>query len=85
MKIALPFLAPEDAKALQEHLVIKSKVALGLTILIVVDMLKLPALKSHLADLCSLLCLDKVSKQAILDDMHPITTAFDAVTRYVCY
>ncbi|XP_049669068.1 E3 ubiquitin-protein ligase RNF213 isoform X5 [Accipiter gentilis] len=80
MKIALPFLAPEDAKALQEHLVIKSKVALGLTILIVVDMLKLPALKSHLADLCSLLCLDKVSKQAILDDMHPITTAFDAVT-----
>uniref|UniRef100_A0A8B9ME63 RING-type E3 ubiquitin transferase n=1 Tax=Accipiter nisus TaxID=211598 RepID=A0A8B9ME63_9AVES len=69
----LPFLAPEDAKALQEHLVIKNKVALGLTILIVVDMLKLPVLKSHLADLCSLLCLDKVSKQAILDDMHPIT------------
>uniref|UniRef100_A0A8B9Z5U4 RING-type E3 ubiquitin transferase n=1 Tax=Buteo japonicus TaxID=224669 RepID=A0A8B9Z5U4_9AVES len=52
-----------------KHLVIKSKVALGLTIMIVVDMLKLPALKSHLADLCSLLCLDKVSKQAILDDI----------------
>uniref|UniRef100_A0A8B9MD47 RING-type E3 ubiquitin transferase n=1 Tax=Accipiter nisus TaxID=211598 RepID=A0A8B9MD47_9AVES len=39
----------------QQHLVIKNKVALGLTILIVVDMLKLPVLKSHLADLCSLL------------------------------
>ncbi|XP_074900257.1 E3 ubiquitin-protein ligase RNF213 isoform X2 [Buteo buteo] len=85
MKIALPFLAPEDAKALQEHLVIKSKVALGLTIMIVVDMLKLPALKSHLADLCSLLCLDKVSKQAILDDMHPITTAFEAVVSLKVY
>uniref|UniRef100_A0A663EII0 RING-type E3 ubiquitin transferase n=1 Tax=Aquila chrysaetos chrysaetos TaxID=223781 RepID=A0A663EII0_AQUCH len=34
-----------------------------------IDMLKLPALKSHLADLCSLLCLDKVSKQAILDEI----------------
>lgn len=84
-KIALPFLAPEDKKASQEDIVIKSKLALGLTILTVVEELKLPACKSNLADLCSLLCLDKVSQQAILDEIHYIKKAFAAVTRYVCY
>ena len=82
-KIALPFLAAEGAKASQEDIVIKSKLALGLTILTVVEMLMLPALKSDLAGLCSLLCLDKVSQQTILDEMHHITKAFSTVIRYV--
>ncbi|KFQ98650.1 E3 ubiquitin-protein ligase RNF213, partial [Nipponia nippon] len=79
-KIALPFLAPEGAKASQEDVVIKSKLALGFTILTVVETLHLPALKSHLADLCSLLCLDKVSQQAIQDEIRHIKEAFAAVT-----
>ncbi|XP_040438107.1 E3 ubiquitin-protein ligase RNF213 isoform X1 [Falco naumanni] len=76
-KIALPFLAPEGAKASWEDLVIKSKLALGLTILVVVDYFMLPASKSDLVDLCSLLCLDnKVSQQAILDEINDIEKAF---------
>lgn len=84
-KIALPFLAPEGGGASQEDVVIKSKLALGLTVLTVVELLGLPALKSDLADLCSLLCLDKVSQQASLDELHRIKKAFAAVTRCVCY
>ncbi|XP_074703437.1 E3 ubiquitin-protein ligase RNF213 isoform X1 [Strix aluco] len=79
-KIALPFLAPEDAKASQEDTVIKSKLTLGLTILTVVERLELPAFKSDLTALCSLLCLDKVSQQAILDEIGHIKKAFAAVT-----
>ncbi|KAM9281709.1 E3 ubiquitin-protein ligase RNF213 isoform 3-T4 [Morus bassanus] len=80
-KIALPFIAPGGAKASQEDIMIKSKLALGLTILTAVETLGLPAFKSNLADLCSLLCLDKVSQQAILDEIHHIKKAFAAVTR----
>ncbi|XP_050764641.1 E3 ubiquitin-protein ligase RNF213 [Gymnogyps californianus] len=79
-KIACPFLAAEGAKASQEDIVIKSKLALGLTILTVVEKLTLPALQSDLAGLCSLLCLDKVSQQTILDEMHHIAKAFSTVT-----
>ncbi|KAM6377190.1 E3 ubiquitin-protein ligase RNF213 [Pluvialis apricaria] len=79
-KIALPFLASEGAKASQEDLVIKSKLALGLTILTVVEKLELPAFGSSLADLCSLLCLDKVSQQTVLDENHQIIKTFAAVT-----
>ncbi|KFV07669.1 E3 ubiquitin-protein ligase RNF213, partial [Pterocles gutturalis] len=78
-KIALPFLEPEGAKASQEDVVIKSKLALGLTILTVVGMLELPVLKSNLADMCSLLCLDKVSQQAIRDEIYHIKKAFAAL------
>uniref|UniRef100_A0A8C0FUW2 RING-type E3 ubiquitin transferase n=1 Tax=Bubo bubo TaxID=30461 RepID=A0A8C0FUW2_BUBBB len=62
----------KDAKASQEDAVIKSKLTLGLTILTVVERLELPALKSDLAALCSLLCLDKVSQQAILHEIGDI-------------
>ncbi|GAB0197590.1 E3 ubiquitin-protein ligase RNF213 [Grus japonensis] len=80
-KIAFPFFAPEGAKASQEDVVVKSKLALGLTILTVVEDLKLPAFeKRDLADLCSLLCLDKMSQQAMLDEMNQIKKAFAAVT-----
>lgn len=84
-RIALPFLAPEGTKASQEDMVLKSKLALGLTILTAVESLQLPVSKTGLADLCSLLCLDKVSQQTILDEHHQITKTFTAVTRYVCY
>ncbi|KFW75109.1 E3 ubiquitin-protein ligase RNF213, partial [Phalacrocorax carbo] len=79
-KIALPFIAPGSAKALQENKVIKSKLGLGLTILTAVEILGLPAFKSDLADLCSLLCLDKVSPQAILDEINYIKKVFAGVT-----
>ncbi|KAM6050451.1 E3 ubiquitin-protein ligase RNF213 isoform 2-T2 [Chlamydotis macqueenii] len=79
-KIALPFLTPEGAKASQKDVVVKSKLALGLTVLTVVEMLQLPALKSDLADLCSLLCLDEVSPEAILDEINHIKKAFAAFT-----
>uniref|UniRef100_U3KDA3 RING-type E3 ubiquitin transferase n=1 Tax=Ficedula albicollis TaxID=59894 RepID=U3KDA3_FICAL len=62
-KIALPFLAPEAAP---EDKLIQSKLALGLTILEVVEVCSLPALKGDLAELCSLLCLDQVSQQDVL-------------------
>ncbi|XP_026716672.1 E3 ubiquitin-protein ligase RNF213 isoform X2 [Athene cunicularia] len=78
-KITLPFLAPEDAKASQGDTVIKSKLTLGLTILTVVEKLELPAFKSDLAALCSLLCLDKVSQQAIRDEIGHIKKVFAAV------
>lgn len=83
--IALPFLAPEDAKASQVDVVIKSKVALGLTILTVVEILGLPAFKSDLANLCSLLCLDNAPQQAIQDEIHSIGKAFLGIAGYVCY
>ncbi|XP_074967750.1 E3 ubiquitin-protein ligase RNF213 [Phalacrocorax aristotelis] len=79
-KIALPFIAPGSAKALQENKVIKSKLGLGLTILTAVEILGLPAFKSDLADLCSLLCFDKVSPQAIRDEIHCIKKVFAGVT-----
>ncbi|XP_075296696.1 E3 ubiquitin-protein ligase RNF213 isoform X2 [Opisthocomus hoazin] len=79
-KIARPFLAPEGAKASQEDIVIKSKLALGLTVLTVVEGFTLPALKDDLVHLCSLLCLDKVSQEAILEEINPIKKAFAAVT-----
>ncbi|XP_030361798.1 E3 ubiquitin-protein ligase RNF213 isoform X3 [Strigops habroptila] len=75
-EIALPFLAPEDAKASREDVVIKNKVALGLTILTVVEILGLPVFKNDLANLCSLLCLDNVPQQAIQDEIHNIRKAF---------
>ncbi|KAM6344814.1 E3 ubiquitin-protein ligase RNF213 isoform 2-T4 [Alca torda] len=79
-KIALPFLAPEGAQASQEDMVLKSKVALGLTILAAVEELELQVSEKDLADLCSLLCLDKVSQQTILDEHHQIIQTFTAVT-----
>ncbi|XP_068269102.1 E3 ubiquitin-protein ligase RNF213 [Nyctibius grandis] len=78
-KIALPFLAPEGAKASQEDIVVKSKIALGLTIVRVVENLKLPVFTRDLPHLCSLLCLDKVSQQAMLDEIHDIKKAFAGV------
>ncbi|KFP69206.1 E3 ubiquitin-protein ligase RNF213, partial [Acanthisitta chloris] len=74
-KIALPFLAPS-----QEGTVIKSKLALGLTILMVVEEFSLTAPQSDLVDLCSLLCLDKQSQAAIQDEIHHIKKAFAGVT-----
>ncbi|XP_069729030.1 E3 ubiquitin-protein ligase RNF213 [Phaenicophaeus curvirostris] len=74
--IALPFLAPEDGKASQEKIVIKSKLALGLSILTAAESLELPATKSYLSDMCSLLCLDKRPQQEILDEIHHMQKAF---------
>uniref|UniRef100_A0A8C3MIP0 RING-type E3 ubiquitin transferase n=1 Tax=Geospiza parvula TaxID=87175 RepID=A0A8C3MIP0_GEOPR len=59
-KIALPFLAPEAAP---EDRIIQSKLALGLTIVMVVENCSFSVPKGDLADLCSLLCLDQVSPQ----------------------
>ncbi|KFQ30086.1 E3 ubiquitin-protein ligase RNF213, partial [Mesitornis unicolor] len=84
-KIAHPFLAPEGAKASQKDAVIKSKLALGLVILSVVVKLELPASESNLADLCSLLCLEEVSQQAVLDEIHQIKKAFTAVASLRVY
>uniref|UniRef100_A0A8C5INE1 RING-type E3 ubiquitin transferase n=1 Tax=Junco hyemalis TaxID=40217 RepID=A0A8C5INE1_JUNHY len=62
-KIAVPFLAPEAAP---EDRIIQSKLALGLTIVVVVENYSFSVPKSDLADLCSLLCLDQVSPQDLL-------------------
>ncbi|XP_065503793.1 E3 ubiquitin-protein ligase RNF213 [Caloenas nicobarica] len=79
-KITAPFLAREGTKASQESTIIKSKLALGLTILTVFHEINLPACKNDLADLCGLLCLDKVSQQTILDEIRHIKEAFAAFT-----
>lgn len=77
-KISLPFLAPE---APPEDRVIKSKLALGLTVLLVVEQLSLPVPKGDLADLCSLLCLDQVSQQDVQNEIHHIKQAFAGVAK----
>ncbi|KFP92242.1 E3 ubiquitin-protein ligase RNF213, partial [Apaloderma vittatum] len=77
-KIALPFFVPEGAKASQEDAVIKSKLALGFITLAVIGVFNLPASKTDLAGLCSLLCVDKVSQQAVLDELNLVKNAFPA-------
>uniref|UniRef100_A0A8C3EPZ3 RING-type E3 ubiquitin transferase n=1 Tax=Corvus moneduloides TaxID=1196302 RepID=A0A8C3EPZ3_CORMO len=72
-KISRPFFVPE---APPEDRVIKSKLALGLTVLVVVEELSLPAPKGDLAELCSLLCLDQVSQQDVENEIHHIKQAF---------
>ncbi|KAF2974844.1 hypothetical protein EK904_013645 [Melospiza melodia maxima] len=76
-KIAVPFLAPEAAP---EDRIIQSKLALGLTIVVVVENYSFSVPKSDLADLCSLLCLDQVSPQDVQDEIHHIKQAFAGVT-----
>ncbi|OXB81060.1 UNVERIFIED_CONTAM: hypothetical protein H355_004990 [Colinus virginianus] len=68
-RIARPFLLPEDAEASREGLAIKSKLALGLTLLTVVNMFQLPASKEDLTGLCRLLCLEKKSREAIAEEV----------------
>ncbi|XP_048179403.1 E3 ubiquitin-protein ligase RNF213 isoform X1 [Corvus hawaiiensis] len=75
-KISRPFFVPE---APLEDRVIKSKLALGLTVLVVVEELSLPAPKGDLAELCSLLCLDQVSQQDVENEIHHIKQAFAEV------
>ncbi|XP_074397014.1 E3 ubiquitin-protein ligase RNF213 isoform X2 [Zonotrichia albicollis] len=76
-KIALPFLTPEAAP---EGRVIQSKLAVGLTILVVVEHYSLSIPKSDLADLCSLLCLDQVSPQVVQNEIDHIKEAFSGVS-----
>ncbi|XP_038013112.1 E3 ubiquitin-protein ligase RNF213 isoform X2 [Motacilla alba alba] len=76
-KIALPFLAPGAAA---EDRVIQSKLALGLTILVVVESHSLFVPKSDLAELCSLLCLDQVSPQDVQNEIHHLKQAFAGVS-----
>ncbi|KAM7035519.1 E3 ubiquitin-protein ligase RNF213 [Acridotheres tristis] len=76
-RIARPFLAAEAAP---EDRVVQSKLALGLTILLVVEDRSLPAHKDDLADLCSLLCLDQVSQQDVQNEIHHIKQAFAGLT-----
>ncbi|OXB61070.1 hypothetical protein ASZ78_013633 [Callipepla squamata] len=68
-RIAQPFLLPEDAGASREGLAIKSKLALGLTLLNVVNMFQLPASQEDLTGLCCLLCLEKKSREAIAEEV----------------
>lgn len=77
-KIALPFFAPEAAP---EDRVIQSKLALGLTIFLVVEDRSLPALKDDLSSLCSLLCLDQVSQQDVQNEIRRIKQAFEGLTK----
>lgn len=83
-KIARPFLFPEGTEAPQKGIAIKSKLALGLTLLKVVELFNLPITKEDLAALCSLLCLEKKSEKAIQDEIHEIKVAFVRLERYVC-
>ncbi|KAM3672048.1 LOW QUALITY PROTEIN: E3 ubiquitin-protein ligase RNF213-like [Ammospiza maritima maritima] len=76
-KIALPFLAPEAAP---KGRVIQSKLAVGLTILVVVEHYSLSVPRSDLADLCSLLCLDQVSPQVVQNEIDNIKEAFSGVS-----
>lgn len=67
----------------QENIIVKSKLALGFTILIVFQMLPLPTSADVLATLCNLLCLDEVPQQAIWDELCHIEKDFVAFGRYV--
>jgi len=83
-KIASSFLLPEGAEASQKGVVMKSKLALGLTLLTIVDAFQLPASKEDLAGLCELLCLEK-SQKAVVDEFHQTMEVFASSVRYVCY
>uniref|UniRef100_A0A8V1AN22 RING-type E3 ubiquitin transferase n=1 Tax=Gallus gallus TaxID=9031 RepID=A0A8V1AN22_CHICK len=74
-KIASSFLLPEGAEASQKGVVMKSKLALGLTLLTIVDAFQLPASKEDLAGLCELLCLEK-SQKAVVDEFHQTMEVF---------
>ncbi|XP_071620776.1 E3 ubiquitin-protein ligase RNF213 isoform X2 [Heliangelus exortis] len=67
------------AKASQEDVVIKSKLALGFTILTVIHHYCLQPSKKDLDALCSLLCLDEVPQQVVLDEICHLRKAFEAV------
>lgn len=81
-KIARPYFLPEGAEASQKDIAIKSKLALGLTLLGVVELFNLPTTKEDLAALCCLLCLEKKSEKAIQDEINQMKAAFKG--RYVC-
>lgn len=83
-KIAHPFLLPEGAEESQKSVIVKSKLALGLTLLTVVDSFQLPASQEDLAGLCGLLCLEKKSHKAVVDEFHQTMEVFVGVVRYVC-
>lgn len=82
-KIAFPFHEPGGAKVSQENIIIESKLARGLTILVVFERFQLPTSANELAALCSLLCLDEEPLQAILAELCHIKKVFVAVDRYV--
>ncbi|XP_062447391.1 E3 ubiquitin-protein ligase RNF213 isoform X2 [Rhea pennata] len=84
-KIALPFFDPEGARALQKNMVIKSKLALGLIILTVAVEFGLPVSKDYLASLCSLLCLEKMSREAAWDEIQYTKNAFTGVVSLKFY
>ncbi|XP_065591389.1 E3 ubiquitin-protein ligase RNF213 [Cyrtonyx montezumae] len=75
-RIARPFLLPGDAEASQKGLAIKSKLALGLTLLTVVNKFQLPASNEDLTGLCCLLCLEKKSREAIAEEVLQTITVF---------
>lgn len=87
-KIARPFLLPEDAEGSQKSVIMKSKLALGLTLLTVVDSFQLPASREDLAGLCGLLCLEKKSQKAVVDEFRQTIEVFEgkyvSFVRYVC-
>ncbi|XP_068511209.1 E3 ubiquitin-protein ligase RNF213 [Anas acuta] len=80
-KIARPYLLPEGAEASQKDIAIKSKLALGLTLLGVVELFNLPTTKEDLAALCCLLCLEKKSEKSIQDEINQIKAAFKGSLR----
>uniref|UniRef100_A0A8C3GM39 RING-type E3 ubiquitin transferase n=1 Tax=Cairina moschata TaxID=8855 RepID=A0A8C3GM39_CAIMO len=79
--IARPYLLPEGAEASQKDIAIKSKLALGLILLGVVELFNLPTTKEDLAALCCLLCLEKKSEKDIQDEIHQIKAAFKGSLR----
>ncbi|XP_025892633.1 E3 ubiquitin-protein ligase RNF213 [Nothoprocta perdicaria] len=84
-KIALPFLGPEGPSASQKDMAIKSKLALGLVILTVVEEFNLPLTESGLAGLCSLLCLEDRVQKAVQDEIRHTQNAFKGVTSLTCH
>uniref|UniRef100_A0A8C2UJJ3 RING-type E3 ubiquitin transferase n=1 Tax=Coturnix japonica TaxID=93934 RepID=A0A8C2UJJ3_COTJA len=82
-KIAQPFLLPEDAEGSQKGVLIKSKLALGLTLLTIVDVFQLAASKEDLAELCGLLCLEQKSQEAILNEFHQALEVFISSAWYL--
>ncbi|XP_039566699.1 E3 ubiquitin-protein ligase RNF213-like [Passer montanus] len=60
--------------------VIQNKLAVGLTILVVVENCSVSVPKCDLADLCSLLCLDQMSPQDVQNETDHIKQAFAGVS-----
>uniref|UniRef100_A0A8D0H1U9 Ring finger protein 213 n=1 Tax=Sphenodon punctatus TaxID=8508 RepID=A0A8D0H1U9_SPHPU len=79
------FLDSNSAHASPKDVPVKSKLGLGLIILVLGEEYELQTSKDDLSKLCSLLCLKEMQGEAGLHEMNFLTEIFSDVPRYVVF